>query len=610
MELRFRTLTPIHVGDGSSLHSFDYVIHNGHFYRTSRRFFENFLKYMHEEKGVNLYDRFVEWSGDLTERISNVEDERRRNPRNRDFNQTLADLRRQFSLHEFAKKTGQERPFLDYLQQQKTPSLRVFSEDKRLLEIRGFQRDADERVYLPGSSIKGCIRTALLYHFLERHADHAEVRKLLENSLLKLRTEKHASDKGKFNLERHRKQFAEELENLAFRAGMIGERGGDPKFTEAQDDLLKCLLVGDVSVPADGVGIEKIDLYLVKKLPKGAGYEAQRQRQAPAVEAIQPGQYLEIRLDINIDLLLALHKKSKENERGIKVGHETHWIGWRDKAKTAFGLSADDLDKAPEKPKKDDPEVKRLREKALAHILACCRTFSDAQADALAHWQRDEFCLPKHHAGPMARDLENGTVSVYGARGTRLHLGFATGFEGMTVVLHLLAQHKKVFTEIMDTFGIGDSPSAWKNRRPGEAYHANPDKFPKSRRFATRPGEILPLGWMEWADDPEARNSAAPQTTSAAHKQGPGTPAATLAPAGPAFLKGTLKPGAELDAELVHAGNPGRFKLFIREDYQPEIDVRYAAGFKQEDIGRLARIRVKNIKGKEEVTVVEFIRFK
>jgi hypothetical protein len=87
-------------------------------------------------------------------------------------------------------------------------------------------------------------------------------------------------------------------------------------------------------------------------------------------------------------------------------------------------------------------------------------------------------------------------------------------------------------------------------------------------------------------------------------------PTPSSAPATPTYLRGTLKIGAELNAELLSGGNPGRFKLFIRSDYEPIAEVKYPAGFKAEDVGRIALLRVKNVKGKEEVTVVEFIRFR
>lgn len=608
MELRLRTITPLHIGDGTSLHSLDYVVYNGRFYRISGRMFENFLGEM-EEKGVSLGDRFVDWSTTIADQMQNIESERRKDPKGRDYNQQLSDLRRKFSLFEFAKICGQEQAFINFISGQKRNALPINTEDKRIQEIRGFQRDGSGNVYVPGSSVKGSIRTALLYHFLEQHADHEEVRKILQTNLDKVRKEKDEAEKRKFrfSLDRYKKQFGEELEFLAFRAGMIPERGGAPRNTEAQDDLLKCLLVSDAYVDPDGIGIEKIDLYLVKKLPKGAGYKAQQQRQAPAVEAIQPGQILKFDITINIPLLLYLHHKSKDGDNGMKVGREKHWIGWREKVKSVFGLTTQDFETVPKDAKSGDPAIEALHKKVRAHILACCKKFSDAQAQALDKWQKEEFCLSKHNAGELAGYLEKGNAYVYAAKGVRFHMGYATGFEGITAVLHLLAHHKKTFKGIMELFGIGDSPSAWKNRRPHETYIANPDKFPKSRRLVTRPGIILPLGWLEWADDPQA--SATPVVVHEAQSVIP-QPETPKAPAGPAFLRGALKRGVELDAELVRAGNPGQFKLFIREDYQPLVEVKYVAGFKPEYVGRLARVVVKNVEGKEKVTALEFLRFK
>lgn len=237
------------------------------------------------------------------------------------------------------------------------------------------------------------------------------------------------------------------------------------------------------------------------------------------------------------------------------------------------------------------------------HILACCRQFSNAQVDALQHWTENFVKHAKDRY--LANDLEAGIESVLSATGARLHLGFATGFEGMTVVLYLLSQHKKQFAEIMDLFGIGDSPSAWKNRRPGQAYLANPDRFPTSRRLVTLPNEIYPLGWIEWADDPKA---GVPRIYTRKDMATEAPAVQATLPQEPVFLRGSLKPGAELDAELLASGNPGKFKLYVREDYTPAVEIRYAAGFNNEDVGRIARLRVKHISGK--TLVVEFLRFK
>lgn len=605
MILHLRTLSPLHIGDGSQLHAFDYTVHEGRFYRTSQRFFELFL----DKIGGDSAERFAQWSGDIVEEMESLEADRRRDPRSgRDFNQRMSDLRRRHTLREFAKSIGQERAFLDFLREAKVPFIPVqpvSKGEKEKQEIRGFIRGADGTPYLPGSSVKGSIRTALLYHFLEHFADHAEVEKILTEDLAKVRAEKAEAEKrrSRYNSTRSLKSFGARIENLAFFASMVDERG-KRREGEAQNDLLRCLLVSDTILPADALSVENIDLYLVKKLPKGQGHEAQRQRQAPAAEAVLPGKTIPVHLDFNPELLLHLHRKP--GNEGLRVGKETHFIDWRKRAKALFGLDATDFDSIPEKYKSDHPAVQKLREKAIAHMIDCCRRFTSAQSEALQRW-KDHFQKNDRHRD-MAKGLDIGFEPVLYAKGARFHLGFATGYEGMTVVLHLLAQHKPLFADIMDLFGIGDSPSAWKTRRPGETYRANPDKFPSSRRLATRLGAILPLGWLEWADDPRA--GAARVTITDASSSGPTQPLVPLPPAEPKYLRGALKPGAELDAEMMNAGNPGQFKLFIRPGYQPVVEVKYPAGFKAEDLGRLAIIRVKNVKGKDEVVAVEFVRFK
>jgi CRISPR-associated protein Csm5 len=600
MNLNLRTLTPLHVGDGTLLHAFDYTVHEGRMYRTSQQFFERFLIKI----GGDATDRFADWSADIVDRMTDLESAKRGDPRSgKDFNQRLSDLRRQHTLREFAKKIGQERAYLEFLRTENLPSLLIQpiakgERDKQ--EIRGFLRNAEGRAYLPGSTIKGSIRTALLYHFLEKMHEHQAVTRILVDNLQRVRREKAYAEqrRSRFNATRYIKSFGEEIEHLAFYSEMEDERG-KRRLGEAQDDLMRCVLLSDTAPLAhDALSIENIDLYLVKKLPRGGGFAAQKQTQAPGVEAVLPGQTISVSLEFNIDLLLHLHQQA--GDAGMRIGRETHFIGWRKRAEVLFNLKAADFDAvlAGQRTSKD------LSDQACNHILECCHRFSRDQTEALQNWKNR---FQQYAEGGMAHGLDAGTAPVFAATGTRLHLGFATGFEGMTVVLYLLAHHKPLYSDIMDVFGIGDSPSAWKNRRPGETYRANPDKFPNSRRLATRLGHILPLGWLEWADDPKAGPMLPLSNESVASMPTAATP---VVPVEPRYLRGTLKMGAEVDAELVGSGNPGKFKLFIRPDYEPVTEVKYPAGFKAEDLERLAVIRVKNVTGKGVVLAVEFVRFK
>ncbi|MEO6039458.1 MAG: type III-A CRISPR-associated RAMP protein Csm5 [Saprospiraceae bacterium] len=617
MELYLRTLTPLHVGDGSQLHSFDYVLHGGRFYRVSQQKFEQFLKQVDAgDPELKNAIAFTNWANEMASQIESVETDRRNAGREggRDYNQQLSRLRSEYNLLAFAKTIGKERPFLDFLKklENKVRSLPLLMEGGRpKQEIRGFQRDADGRAYLPGSSVKGCIRTALLYHYLTEYADYQSIHERLSKEVEKIKADREEAEKRRirFSVEKYRKSFGEAIEYEAFFAGMITERG-QVRPGEAQDDLLRCLLIADTALPEDGLGVENIDLYLVKKLPKGQGNQAQRQPQSPAVEAVVPGQVFPVKLDFNLELLLQLHHvettsqphRAVPGDDGFMVKNERHFIGWRKRAKWLFDLDAADFESIPRGTRPDDPRCQTLRDKALAHIFGCVQRFSDAQASAYDHWQKN-YVKPEHDGRNDARNVGAGAKSI-AAAGLRLHLGFATGFEGMTEVLYLLVEHKPLFADIMELFAIGDSPSAWKNRRPGDTYRANPDQFPKSRRLVSRSGVALPLGWLV-------------QVEAGAKSQSGGDPAVAVAvptppsaPTAPTYLRGTLKIGAELSAELISGGNPGRFKLFIRTDYEPIVDVKYPAGFKAEDVGRIALVRVKNLKGKEEVTVVEFVRFK
>lgn len=607
--LHLRTLTPLHVGDGSQLHSFDYVLHGGHFYRVSQYRFEQFLQQIDAgDDSLKNALAFADWATDMASKIESVETDRRNAGRQggRDYNQELSRLRSEYNLLAFSKKIGQDRAFIDFLKkpENKVRALPLLMENARpKQEIRGFQRDAEGRAYLPGSSVKGCIRTALLYHYLTEHGDYQKIHEQLNKEVAKIKADRVEAERRRvrFSVEKYRKAFGNFIEEEAFNAGMVTERN-QARSGEAQDDLLRCLLIADVALPEDGLAVDNIDLYLVKKLPKGQGNQAQRQPQSPAVEALLPGQILAVKLDFNLDLLLQLHR-SKPGDEGFMVGKEKHFIGWRKRAAWLFGLETADFDTIPPGTKNADPRYQALVEKAFTHIFGCVKRFSDAQAAAYEHWQKN-YTKPEHKGGNDARNVDTGSKSIR-ANGLRLHLGFATGFEGMTEVLYLLAEHKRLFADIMELFAIGDSPSAWKNRRPGDTYRANPDQFPKSRRLVSRSGIALPLGWLTQVDA-----DAQGEAFSAGDFPSPAEPHTPPAPVTPTYLRGTLKLGAELNAELLSGGNPGKFKLFIRADYEPTVEVKYPAGFKTEDVGRIALLRVKNVKGKEEVTAVEFVRFR
>lgn len=585
MILKLSTLTPLHIGDGKKLHSFDYVLHEGRFYRISQQQFERFLRESDAGNNEMKYSMaFVDWTADIEQKINDTE--HRKSPDRRDKNQELTYPKRDFNLLAFARKEKIDKQFTDFLKRN-VGYVTVDVHPKQ--EIRGFQRGGGSVAFIPGSSIKGSIRTALLYHFLTVHADDAKIEKMVRADLNKIAAEadKARRIKMKFLAERYRKKFCSAIENEAFFCEMKTEKG-IVRSGEAQGDLLRCLSVSDVEVPDESLCVENIDLYLVKKTRSGRG--TQKQSQTSAAEVVMPGTELKVRIDFYPQLLIELHRFNN-GDNWVKIGQELHFKDWRRKAGYLFGLNEEDFNVALEG-NTYEKACQYLADKALAHILKCVGEFSKAQEKAYEEWATT-FSRP----GGNDADKVTSGLKIIGLPGFKLRLGYATGFEGTTEVLYFVSRHKRLFAEVMDVFGIGDNPEARKKRKSGETYRSNPDEFPKSRRLITGEKIASPPGWL---------------TDAEVNVKMSGTAAATnvTEPVKPGYPKGTLKAGTELDAELLSPGNPGRFRLFVRPGNEPLTEIKYPAGFKPDDIGRIALVRVKNIKGKDEITAVEFVRFR
>lgn len=191
--------------------------------------------------------------------------------------------------------------------------------------------------------------------------------------------------------------------------------------------------------------------------------------------------------------------------------------------------------------------------------------------------------LTPHTSGPLKNPIPLPFLKVM----ADVIFGFYFRLQDSKIgeLMTITAEHKRrMFAEILCTVGAGAKTNVGYGQF--EAVNAD-DRIPKSVKKAntTSDANLKPAG-------------ASPILTP------------FLSPAKPTYLRGTLKGGAEVDAELLVGGNPGKFKLFIRADYEPTVEVRYPAGFKTEDVGRLATIRVKNVSGKGVVVAVEFVRFK
>jgi CRISPR type III-A-associated RAMP protein Csm5 len=590
MEIKLKTITPLHIGNGEELHALDYVEHNGKFYRISQNKFFQFL----QTCGIEEIKQFSQWAIETADLIDNIDEyAKSENDRNRktDFNQQLTALKKNFNYLVFTAKINKKAEFIRFLEKEVTGIPILGDGGRSKTQVRGLLKTGDGKAYLPGTSLKGVIRTALMYHVLENHTSAVLVQDLLDKSIKNVRFEVAEADRSrkKPDLEKLKKGFCDQLEEVVFYCQMINE-DGKTKSGEEQYDLMKFLLVGDSLPETQSLAIENMDMYLVSKIKdRRTGkmlLETAKQSQAPSVETMASGLDFTIRVDFDINFLLNF-KKLLAGNNSIKNQNGEHWINATEKIKKLYNLDIALL---------TAENAATLKLEVIQHILQCVAIFSRNQLEYTKKWLNKikENDAKNIYSSKIEDGFKNLTRLSYH---TLFNIGYASGFAGTTEMLYLLRHAKSQMQEMMELFRIGDNPQAHKKRKPGETFVAKPDDFPKSKRLVSRNDIILPLGWMVYANEGSVEIAVNTQHN------------VVTKPTGPRYPKGTIKQGLEIDAEVVHCGSPNRVKLFLSETNQPIKDLKYGAGFSPDKLGQMIRVRVSAVKGKDEIVSLQFVNF-
>ncbi len=476
MKYYIQTITPLHIGNGEELSPLDYVLMNGKYFRITQQNIQEFLISI----DLKYIDEYSNWIMNITNEITQLEDQkkRERNKFGKDKNQKLSQLRKDFNLKTFVRKIGKENEFETFL---KTKTYISYL-SKPKMQIRGLLKTANNNPYIPGTSIKGAIRTALFYDYLINYKDFENIKKILKSSYL------YAKKKIEVNfreIDKQKKYFAEKLEQEAFYCG-LQKNDERINYSDEKLDVFKFLQISDGKVISDNsLTLENIDLYLVSKDKNGVK-NAQQQSQAPTVEAIAENKLIEFEIDFNIDYLLTIKQNLKDKEHiEIKNGRniEKQWIEIRSKIKNIFGIDIIQLTFN----NKDEFQTKIINS-----IVNKIYLFSQKQKDWDSNWLENimNYNNQKQFQNAYIQSGFNKLIDD-----NLIHFGFGSGFTGITELLFILDEKypelKQQFKEIMELFRIGNSP---KNRGN---FTANPNNFPKSKRLAARNEEIIPLGWAK-----------------------------------------------------------------------------------------------------------------
>lgn len=623
MELILKTISPVHIGNGEELYALDYVIHNGIYYRITQNQFLKFLVSMNDD---TLLAKYAGWINETEQQMIDIKFEKNKASREEkgDFNKQLSEVEERFNLKEFCKSCNLFPNFLKFLNEN-SKILKISNVQNIKHEIRSLINIQPNHYYFPATSIKGSVRTALLYYFLKNKADSNEIINLLKPKIddlekkqipitqtynKKLEWERDAKRKKKVTKEYKKdivkladdytKKLDDDLQQLCFYCTEKGDI--DEKF-----DLMKLLKISDgiIQEKNNVVGIGNVDLYVISQQIKEQFTEKEfirkgsaRQTQTSAVEYIKENISVGTTIDFNIDFILALKNQMRNNKIMIKKDNqETEvWISLTTKLKNVFNLDIETLNE-------NNKEVKR--QEVLHHILNCTYEFSKAQKNADNQWLRrfeSQPLFPRDYSktSTFKDDTEKLKIGLsMVSNHNSIRIGYGTGFQGTTEALYLLgAENLKTIFAKMVKLGLITNAGVYVDT----AENFDITQFPKSRRFITQQNEILPLGWLSITEKGKPEIIIEEEKPKSIMEQAMETK--------PEYYSGRIKEKATgINAQVIKSGKPNKVKLFIAEDNEPEMDlIGYSSELKEGTI-ILVKINQYNQK-KNQITQIAFEKLK
>ena len=283
MKVKIKTLTPIHIGTGKKLGTLEFLNN----YRIS---YDKLFELIAEEK----QEEFISW----VERNLNID---------------VGSILKQFKLNpnDIIKKCG----------------LYSFS--------GSFQRDVNEgikdssnKLFIPGSSLKGSLRTALMYKVLANISD----RNFLSKKLDELKNEAINTRVNQKKIKDLLKKSDDKIVEEILICGVLKEKNGrtEPVYDDQKYDLMKLIKISDstsVSTNEDGE-ISELQVYALKKIPAHKTFKTY-------TESIKDN--VELEFDISVDIEFLKKAKEELNKPNSEFGKK-YFIGIEDKLKSLFDI--------------------------------------------------------------------------------------------------------------------------------------------------------------------------------------------------------------------------------------------------------------------------------
>ncbi len=387
-----------------------------------------------------------------------------------EFYEEAVNLGTEFSLTKFLRKEEITNPRYHYYT--------LKGNWKHSSEIYPVIKTPQREVYIPGSSIKGAMRTALACYVLNK-ADSSTWRKIE-------RGERGTDIRGVRN-EKRQKRVGKEVEKVIFGCGFVKGNNyviyGDAKF-----DLLKFIRVTDTtSLPPEE---DSLELSIVDTFSQNRNRSLGRKGYDIPLETIKPGCNFNLNIEVDTNFLSRAHEMEDHKQ----------WIGLKQKLKKIFDINAGI----------DEPEV--MAEKVYKTIAEACNYFSERIIEKdLSILPETVSYLHKDCGSPVGSDFRHrgkkwcnrcqkgnlgseelveinfadikefyDGLKSYEEGGFLLRLGFGVGWHSTTLGLVL---DDTILENLRREFRLGKTFIK---------------EFPKTRRFVIeerRP--TYPLGWVK-----------------------------------------------------------------------------------------------------------------
>ncbi len=173
--MKLLTMTPIHVGSGETLNSLSYITHRNSLYVLDMDKFFAILSEVQREAYLQWMEPILNRMAELDGKIDQAKDNRERTQ----LKNQKRELGKQLSIDWFIENRLRQNP-IDFLKKCLAYQLPFMFPPGRD-GFRTLIKDGQNKVYIPGTEIKGTIRTSLLYSLLKDKTNYEILRESLND---------------------------------------------------------------------------------------------------------------------------------------------------------------------------------------------------------------------------------------------------------------------------------------------------------------------------------------------------------------------------------------------------------------------------------------------